>query len=212
MFKKKIFKIVIGGMLLMPTMMTNSTLPHVKDFVKLIGDAAIRIQAKTGIDACFMVAQAALETGWGKDVVWVKKFSDGAKVYSYNLFNIKWYDGCGYDGGWKTVPEDDASGHEYQSKERFKIYSSFEESMEDWLRTISTLSRYADAWINRGDIEKLAYGIEAGGWATSKDEHGKPNYAKSILSTAKCLYIDNNDDTPVINKMTNQMVHSNKQI
>jgi flagellar protein FlgJ len=51
----------------------------------------------TGIPAHFMIAQAALETGWGRAEL---RFSDGTPTY--NLFGIK--AGRGWRARWPRPP------------------------------------------------------------------------------------------------------------
>src|SRR5690606_39107792 len=55
-----------------------------QDFVTEVWPHALEASRKTGIPAQFMVAQAALETGWGRKQL---RLEDGTP--SHNLFNIK---------------------------------------------------------------------------------------------------------------------------
>ena len=54
------------------------------EFVKALWPYALTAAKKIGVDPKILIAQAALETGWGKAVA---EHSDGTS--SFNLFNIK---------------------------------------------------------------------------------------------------------------------------
>ncbi|MEG6521156.1 glucosaminidase domain-containing protein [Desulfotomaculum sp. 1211_IL3151] len=140
------------------------------DTNKFINDvmlAAAKIQIKHGLPAATIVAQACLETGYGKYVL-----SQGNK-YSYNIFNIK---GTGTNGSVSVVAWEIVNGKKVDVKSNFRAYNNYEESFEDYTKLITGASRYKQALQVKHDPDKYAYAILACGYATD------PDYAKKLIS------------------------------
>lgn len=107
----------------------------------------VKIGEKSGVNPDQILAQWALETGWGE-------FSGAAKE-SNSLFGMKATGGSNdYWSGDKvtyTTQEVDSSGSSYvTNKEKFRAYDSIEDSVEDYVRlieknypTIDSLEEYA---------------------------------------------------------------------
>ena len=132
--------------------------------------AAQNAQATSGIPASFMVAQAALETGWGRSEI---RFEDGRT--SHNLFGIR------AGGNWKgPVAEvwttEMVNGSAQKVRGQFRAYGSYEESFNDYARMISQSPRYAPAMRQLGDPQAYAAALQQAGYATA------PNYA-SVLGS-----------------------------
>jgi flagellar rod assembly protein/muramidase FlgJ len=132
--------------------------------------AARQAQATSGIPATFMVAQAALETGWGQHEI---RFEDGRT--SHNLFGIR------AGGNWKgPVAEvwttEFVNGSAQKVRGQFRAYGSYEESFNDYARLISQSPRYAPAMRHLGDPQAFASALQKAGYATA------PNYA-SVLGS-----------------------------
>lgn len=131
---------------------------------------ARQAQATSGIPATFMVAQAALETGWGKHEI---RFDDGRT--SYNLFGIR--AGANWKGPvaeiWTT---EFVNGTAQKVRGQFRAYGSYEESFNDYARLISQSPRYANAMRHLGDPQAYAAALQQAGYATA------PNYA-SVLGS-----------------------------
>lgn len=136
-------------------------------FVSQVWSQAQAAADSLGVPPHFLVAQAALETGWGKSVI---QFADGRS--SYNLFNIK----AGKNWTGKTV---EARTTEYENgqpvtrMERFRAYDSYAESFSDYASLIGKSSRYTAA---RGqkDAASFARALQSGGYATD------PGYADKL--------------------------------
>lgn len=131
--------------------------------------AAQQAQATSGIPATFMVAQAALETGWGQREI---RFEDGRT--SHNLFGIR------AGGHWKgPVAEvwttEYVNGSAQKVRGQFRAYGSYEESFNDYARLISQSPRYAPAMRHLANPSAFASALQQAGYATA------PNYA-SVLS------------------------------
>ncbi len=132
--------------------------------------AARQAQASSGIPATFMVAQAALETGWGRHEI---RFEDGRT--SHNLFGIR--AGANRKGPvaeiWTT---EYVNGAAQKVRGQFRAYGSYEESFNDYARLISQSPRYANAMRNLADPQAFATALQQAGYATA------PNYANVLTS------------------------------
>ena len=117
------------------------------------------------------MAQAALETGWGKRQI---KHADGST--SHNLFGIK---ATGWNGQSAV-----AGTHEYVDGVRrnetasFRAYSSPAESFADYVRLLKTSPRYQQALQAGTDVQGFARGLQRAGYATD------PSYAAKIAAIA----------------------------
>lgn len=140
-------------------------------FVAEIWDHAQRAARELGVDPRALVAQAALETGWGKRVI---QRNDGGSAH--NLFGIK-------AAGWKGERARTGT-HEYRNGVRqnetadFRAYSSPAESFADYVRLLKSNPRYQKALAAGKDIHGFARGLQQAGYATD------PSYAKKIASIA----------------------------
>ncbi len=129
-----------------------------------------RLAAKElGVSPGLLVAQAALETGWGKHAM---KFDDGRN--SYNLFGIK--AGSGWRGGALDRTSLEFSGGVLQNRvSRFRAYASPAQSMADYVDLIRSSPRYQPALSLAGDDQGYIRAIQDAGYATD------PNYADKII-------------------------------
>ncbi|MDR1424566.1 MAG: flagellar assembly peptidoglycan hydrolase FlgJ [Azoarcus sp.] len=142
---------------------------HVREFVNNVWPHAHAASQATGIPAHFMVAQAALETGWGARQ---PKNADGTP--SHNLFNIKgggrW---AGATTAHHTVTEYDGTGWQRQ-KATFRSYASYAEAFADYAHLLKASPRYS-ALLGTSDAASFAQGLQEAGYATD------PMYADKLL-------------------------------
>jgi flagellar protein FlgJ len=137
-------------------------------FVQQHSKAADAASVETGIPAQFMLAQAALETGWGKREI---IGNDGS--HSHNLFGIK-------AGGSWTGPTVDVTTTEYISGQprkmvqKFRAYGSEAESFADYARMMKDSPRYAKVVAASADAKHFAVGLQRAGYATD------PAYAEKL--------------------------------
>jgi hypothetical protein len=141
-------------------------------FIADIYPGAKKASEESGSSLELILAQTALETGWGHKVL----------PGTNNLYNIK------ADASWHgktaefTVPEQDSSGKVYMSKEKFRVYESYEDSIADRTKFLAENSRYVKAGLfdvgTKGNVEKEAAALQKAGYATDK------NYAAALISTA----------------------------
>ncbi|NOI68155.1 flagellar assembly peptidoglycan hydrolase FlgJ [Vibrio sp. 99-8-1] len=137
-------------------------------FVSSMTPYAERAAKALGVDPSLLIAQAALETGWGQKMV---KNSLGN---SNNLFNIK------ADRSWKgdKVATQTLEFHDnvpVKEKAAFRSYNNYEESFDDFVRFLNQNPRYETALKHNGDSESFIRGIHKAGYATD------PNYVDKVL-------------------------------
>lgn len=139
------------------------------DFVQAVKPYADKIAQKIGVDSKVIIAQAALETGWGQHVI---KDSHGRS--SLNLFNIK--TGSSWDGKSVSVSTlEYRDGVAAKEKAAFRRYDSLEDSFNDFYQLLQN-KRYQPVLANTDNPENFLNQLQKAGYATD------PNYAKKILS------------------------------
>ena len=145
----------------------NSVPAPARDFVNRLWSHAHEASQATGIPAHFMIAQAALETGWGRAEL---RFSDGTPTY--NLFGIK--AGRGWRGAVaEATTTEYLNGAAQKTVERFRAYSSYAEAFRDYASLLASNPRYAGV-LNQQDPAGFARGLQQAGYATD------PMYAEKL--------------------------------
>ena len=136
-------------------------------FVKRHSDAADRVAKASGLPAGFMLGQAGHETGWGRHEI---KQRGGAP--SFNLFGIK--AGANWTGRVAEVTTTEyVGGAPVKSVARFRAYSSYDESFQDYARLITKTPRYAQAKQATSSPLAFASGLQRAGYATDPDYASK---------------------------------------
>lgn len=140
------------------------------DFVKKLLPAAQQSAKVLGLDPLALVAQAALETGWGQRMI---KTANGSN--SFNLFGIK------ANNGWQgetTVVNtlEYRQGLAQREQAKFRSYGSVEHSLSDYVAFIRDNPRYEDAVATTNDAKRYFEQLQAAGYATD------PAYAKKIMA------------------------------
>ena len=137
-------------------------------FVKSLLPIAKTVERETGISASLMIAQSALETGWGQKPI-VKQ--DGTQ--SFNMFGIKANHGWSGDTA-DIVTTEFHQGIAIKQRDVFRAYGSFQESFQDYAEFLRSNPRYENALAVRGKPVEFAKALQASGYATD------PNYAVKI--------------------------------
>lgn len=146
---------------------TRDVPEHARAFVERVWPAALSASRATGIPAQFLVAQAALETGWGRAEL---MSADGTP--SHNLFNIK--AGSSWQGQTVTVSASEfIDGRWTKQTDAFRSYGSYEESFADYARLLQNQPRYARV-LGAQDAGSFARGLQQAGYATD------PAYADKL--------------------------------
>jgi flagellar rod assembly protein/muramidase FlgJ len=135
------------------------------EFGRLFGPAAREASKKSGVPASIILAQAALETGWGGSSIGDAK----------NLFGIK---GTGPAGSIRVPTQEYRNGRMVNEMASFRKYNSWQESIEDHGRLLQN-ARYAAAMRNAGNPDQFARELQRAGYATD------PEYASKLISIMK---------------------------
>lgn len=139
-----------------------------KDFIKTLYPIAEEAASSIGVDPRVLLAQSALETGWGRKMI---AMPDGSN--SHNLFGIKadarW---AGEQATVRTVEYRD--GVAALEKDSFRSYGSYEESFKDYVKFLQENPRYQEALSQSHDANSFTQRLQDAGYATD------PVYAKKI--------------------------------
>jgi peptidoglycan hydrolase FlgJ len=158
-------------MLIKPLIPSNQISPasnQPENFVSAVWSHAKAASQATGIPAHFMIAQAALESGWGKHEI---RHADNRP--SFNLFGIK------AGESWKgavveTVTTEYINGIPEKMVEKFRAYNSYAEGFQDYANLLLNNPRYATVLENQ-DATAFAQGLQQAGYATD------PMYADKLI-------------------------------
>ena len=142
------------------------------DFLRTLRPHAEQAARELGVDPNALLAQAALETGWGRSVP-----CNANGECSFNLFGIK--AGSQWSGATVNVPTlEFEEGIPVRKVERFRAYDSPADSFSDYAALIRDSSRYANARGAGDNVEAFATALQQGGYATD------PHYAQKISAVA----------------------------
>lgn len=145
-----------------------------QQFVETMKPYAEKAAKALGIDSNVLIAQAALETGWGNKVI--KNSVDS----SHNLFNIK------ADRSWQgdKIAKNTLEYHDnvaVTENAAFRSYDNYEESFSDFVRFLNQNPRYERALQQTESSESFIKGIHSAGYATD------PNYTNKVMSIMKTV-------------------------
>lgn len=136
-------------------------------FVRELAPQASIVAKELGLSLRTVLAQAALETQWGKHM---PAHSDGSS--SFNLFGIK--AGNSWGGSRVNVPTVEYEGGIAVRKQaQFRSYKSTTDSLADYADLIGKDPRYAQARGRGDDVMGYAKALIEGGYATDPDYAGK---------------------------------------
>lgn len=143
------------------------------EFVATMLPMAKAAAARIGIDPKYLVAQAALETGWGKSVM---RAEDGSS--SHNLFGIK--AGQSWQGGQaRAITSEFRDGAMVKETAQFRSYSSYQDSFHDLVTLLQSHDRYKEVVKSADNPEQFVRELQKAGYATD------PDYASKISQIAK---------------------------
>jgi hypothetical protein len=137
------------------------------DFITAVGEAARRSQKATGVPASVTVAQAILESDWGRSRL---------TRQGNNLFGIKALGGStGSAGVVSMATWEHVDGQDVVVQAPFKAYNTLEDSVTDHGMFFVRNRRYADALAVASDARAFAQTIQDDGYATD------PSYATKLV-------------------------------
>ncbi len=145
-----------------------------REFVEQILPHARAAAIQLGVDERSVIAQAALETGWG-----TAQPAD-ASGGSNNYFGIK--AGAGWHG--PSVASDTTeftNGVAGSERATFRSYRNVAENMNDYVRLLTDNPRYASALNTGSDVRAFGNALQRGGYATD------PAYADKLVAVAAKL-------------------------
>lgn len=152
----------------------KSAFRSAEDFVTTLLPMAEQAAQRIGVEPRYLVAQAALETGWGKSII---RQGDGSS--SHNLFGIKAHGGWEGDSA-RVVTTEYHGGKAVRESANFRTYDSFAQSFEDYVSFLENNPRYQEALkVADANPEAFVRGLQKAGYATD------PQYARKISQIAR---------------------------
>lgn len=133
-------------------------------FMDRIAAEAIKSQRQTGVPASVTMAQAALESGWGKS---------GLSQQANNFFGIK---GRGPAGSVTMPTKEFLNGKWVTVNAPFRKYNSPSESFADHGKFLRENRRYANAFNHTDNARQFAREIHKAGYATD------PAYSQKLIN------------------------------
>jgi peptidoglycan hydrolase FlgJ len=146
-----------------------------QSFVRTLWPQAQQAGQQLGVDPRSLIAQAALETNWGRSMP-----QDAAGASSNNLFGMK--ASRGWAGPSVTAPTQEyQNGAPTETQAQFRAYASPSQSVQDYVALLQNNPRYASALNTGGNVQAFAAGLQRGGYATD------PDYARKIGAVAQSV-------------------------
>src|ERR1700722_2673491 len=148
---------------------STSMLQSATQFVSEVLPTIQRAATALGVSPLGMLAQAALETGWGQRM---PRNADGTP--SLNMFGIKADDGwAGARAAASTV--EFSGGVATQRQTAFRAYGSIQESVSDFANLLKGSHRYRNAIAAGGNAQAYVNSIGQSGYATDPEYANKLN-------------------------------------
>ncbi len=137
-------------------------------YVQDIWPHAQKAAAKLGVSPAVLVAQSALETGWGRHAM---RKDDGS--IAFNLFGVK----AGSNWVGSTVSHKTLEFHGgamQQERASFRAYDSLSDAFDDYVSFVQSHPRYAQALKHADSDSRYVHELQRAGYATD------PDYARKI--------------------------------
>ena len=147
---------------------------NVETFIALILPSAQKVKTAWDVPIAICLAQAALETGWGKSV------KDNA------YFGIKGKSPSGASTTFTTTEYTD-SKTKITIQDTFRAYKDLDEAADDYGRFLKTNPRYSKCFSYSNDSLRFADALQAAGYATD------PQYSpklKNIIQSYELYLFD----------------------
>ena len=157
-----------------PTTTSPGVASRIQSFIENLRPHAEKAAAALGVPAQLLIAQAGLETGWGKSQ---PRNADGS--VSHNLFGVK------ATGKWNgatiaAATTEFVQGAAVRTVEKFRAYGSYADAFNDLTRVLGS-KRYAGALANANDPAAYAKGLQQAGYATD------PSYADKLTRAIQAV-------------------------
>ena len=143
-----------------------------QEFVRGLWPYAQRAATALGVEPRAIVAQAALETGWGRQAM---QTDGGGEAHNY--FGIK------ADSRWSGSSVNVSTlefrdGVAVREAARFRAYPSRAAAFDDYVAFLQGSPRYAAVQSSGSDVSRFAHALSDAGYATD------PAYADKLLAVA----------------------------
>ncbi len=152
---------------------TPATSAERAQFVRTLWPQAQAAAQQLGVHPVGLVAQAALESNWGRSM---PRSAGGAS--SNNLFGVKATGGWGGDAVTAATQEFQRGGMA-SVHSAFRAYPNSQAALQDYVATLKGNPRYSAALGAGNDVGAFASALQKGGYATD------PNYAAKVTSVAQ---------------------------
>jgi flagellar protein FlgJ len=139
------------------------------EFLSRLSQAAKIASEQSGIPHQLILAQAALESGWGQREI---PTSDGKP--SHNIFGVK--AGSSWSGPTTeimTTEYEDGVAQKVPAK--FRVYGSYVEAISDYVHLLTRNPRFSQV-ASAGSAEKAAQALQQAGYATD------PSYSRKLIN------------------------------
>ncbi len=152
---------------------TQASFDSPEAFIDAMRPYAEKAAEELGVPTSVLLAQSALETGWGQKIM---KNRYGHS--SHNLFGIK------ADSRWSGDSVSVSSleyrgGKAKREVSAFRAYESFQESFNDYVQFIKSNDRYRSALKQADDNHSYIHALQDAGYATD------PHYADKVMNIIK---------------------------
>jgi flagellar protein FlgJ len=153
---------------------TGATAAQVQSFAQQLAPLLQQAGRQLGVSPRILLAQAALETGWGRSAV------------GNNVFGIK------ASASWQgsqvtTMTHEVEAGQIVPRQAAFRAYPSLEAAVQDYVALIANSPRYKAAIGAGEDATAYARGLAAGGYATD-GEYGRKLEAIAASSSIPAAF------------------------
>lgn len=156
-------------------------------FIDAVWPHAERVAKESGVSVEAVVAQAALETGWGKHIM-----KDANGKNSFNLFGIK--ADSRWDGDTVSVLTTEyRDGIVQRERASFRAYDSIEDSINDYANFLKSSPRYQNALQHQDNPHEYVKALQDAGYATD------PAYAEKLTNIIQRYQLSNYADARSIN-------------
>ena len=166
---------------------------NVQSFLNSVAPAARQVASARGLYASLMIAQAALESGWGGSYL---------STAAYNLFGVKWNG----SGAYINLSTQEYYGGAYHTvMARFQRYSSYTESLNAYADLIcshfprSTKAQASSYAVAAQNLRNGVYGT----YATD------PSYASKLISVIERYNLTQYDTGTVMKPVSNNTNSNN---
>jgi len=133
-----------------------------KEFISKLKTPALTMEDKYGVPAPVIIAQAALESGWGRHI------PEG----SNNIFGIK---AVGTEREYVIAKTQEFKHDQWSTEyDKFRKYSSYQESIRDHSKFLTENPRYKPCF-ETDDPDEFARRLQTAGYATD------PDYADKLI-------------------------------